>query len=298
MAIPTVLLSDFNPMILSPRQRSRVIRIKLGLNIGELSRIASEVALRHEFHSKKFGHSGIGLQYRDPANPYYDAVPKCPRDIGLQMENMNEIGARFQRIFDLFPNIRLVRGRLLQMDPGGALPSHSDEANGWRLHIPVVTNPSARLTIDEQSYHLAAEGDGFFIHVGSPHSVENEGTESRTHLVFIIIPTRMTSEDRARDIVRPLTWPPALRQRYLEACRQVITNQGRRCQACQEKRFSLQVHWIRGEDQLHTGIWNEEDAVTLCERCHLMEHGVHAQHGPLVEATAFEQWLARARRFS
>jgi hypothetical protein len=86
-----------------------------------------------------------------------------------------------------FP-VPLLAARLMALGPGTRVREHRDAKCGlpWglvRLHVPIVTNPAARVVIDGHDYHWDA-GRLWFGDFDRPHFVSNDGTESRVHLVL------------------------------------------------------------------------------------------------------------------
>ncbi len=88
----------------------------------------------------------------------------------------------------------LLAVRLMALGPAARVKVHRDGKCGlpWglvRLHVPVITNPLALVDIDEQPYHWDA-GQLWFGDFNRPHSVRNDGTEARIHLVLDALVTR------------------------------------------------------------------------------------------------------------
>ena len=81
-----------------------------------------------------------------------------------------------------FPRVMLAR-----MGPGGVIRPHWDNnpAAKWphKIHIPLTTNDQVTFTIDGTGYHLA-EGEAVEVNNMALHSVTNEGTSDRIHLIF------------------------------------------------------------------------------------------------------------------
>jgi hypothetical protein len=78
--------------------------------------------------------------------------------------------------------------RLLALVPGGVIDVHSDAPQGLdfgmvRLHIPIVTNPAASLTIGGESHNWDA-GQLWYGDFGREHGGENRGDTARVHLVM------------------------------------------------------------------------------------------------------------------
>lgn len=86
-----------------------------------------------------------------------------------------------------FP-VPLLAARLMALGPGSRVREHRDAKCGlpWgavRLHVPIVTNPAARVVIDGHDYHWNP-GRLWFGNFERPHHVSNDGTERRVHLVL------------------------------------------------------------------------------------------------------------------
>ncbi|MGW0432650.1 aspartyl/asparaginyl beta-hydroxylase domain-containing protein [Micromonospora sp. NPDC003197] len=77
--------------------------------------------------------------------------------------------------------------RLLALDAGAELAEHRDEFIGFgygqlRLHIPIVTNPGARLFIEGYEHNWKS-GELWYANFALPHFLRNDGAERRVHLV-------------------------------------------------------------------------------------------------------------------
>ena len=74
------------------------------------------------------------------------------------------------------------RVRMLTLQPNSCYSFHADK-DGWRLHIPLVTNVDSFLVVDGKLWHLPV-GNIYLIKVLDFHCAMNAGTESRVHIVF------------------------------------------------------------------------------------------------------------------
>lgn len=77
--------------------------------------------------------------------------------------------------------------RLMRLDPGAVVKTHSDPdldfAQGHaRIHIPVRTNPGVRFVLNDTPVIMRA-GECWYLRLSDPHSLRNEGSEARVHLV-------------------------------------------------------------------------------------------------------------------
>lgn len=85
----------------------------------------------------------------------------------------------------------VVRLLLVELPAGGEITAHRDSghllSNTHRCHLPVVTNPKVRFTIDGDVFHLET-GMVYGMDNMRLHSVENGGPTRRVHLVCNILP--------------------------------------------------------------------------------------------------------------
>ena len=79
------------------------------------------------------------------------------------------------------------RSRLMGLGAGADVPPHIDShyywRTHWRIHIPVITNPSVSFTCGGESVHMKA-GECWVFDSFRAHNVRNGGTEQRIHLVL------------------------------------------------------------------------------------------------------------------
>jgi Aspartyl/Asparaginyl beta-hydroxylase len=81
-----------------------------------------------------------------------------------------------------FPKVMLAR-----LAAGAVIDRHVDGAGSnlytHKIHIPIETNPHARIIINDRPFHLE-EGQAYEVNNLAPHSVENRGSSDRIHLIF------------------------------------------------------------------------------------------------------------------
>lgn len=89
---------------------------------------------------------------------------------------------------------RVTLVRLLRLAPGGRVAEHTDPTLGLeversvvRLTIPIVTNPGARLILNDEPVPLEP-GACWYLRFTDPHRVVNEGGEERIHLSIDLAP--------------------------------------------------------------------------------------------------------------
>lgn len=78
--------------------------------------------------------------------------------------------------------------RLLSLAPGSAIREHTDPqtsyANGFfRLHVPIQTPVGVQFRVDGCTLPMRV-GECWYANFELPHSVENQGSTSRVHLVI------------------------------------------------------------------------------------------------------------------
>jgi quercetin dioxygenase-like cupin family protein len=78
--------------------------------------------------------------------------------------------------------------RLMALDPGGWIKPHRDSGTALedgitRLHIPIQTSPEVMFCIDGEHIHFSA-GDTWYLNASWEHSVKNQSTKSRIHLMM------------------------------------------------------------------------------------------------------------------
>ena len=92
----------------------------------------------------------------------------------------------FKNIYDtLSKHYKLGRVRVLKLNSRTCLSYHRDPEN--RLHIPIITNPGALMIVDNESYHMKADGGVYYMNTAKYHTALNGGNESRIHLVATIL---------------------------------------------------------------------------------------------------------------
>ena len=83
---------------------------------------------------------------------------------------------------------KLGRVRFLMKPPRSCLSWHRDPE--MRLHIPIITNIGCRMIIEEESYHLPADGNAYITDNTKYHNFFNGSEINRVHLVATILENR------------------------------------------------------------------------------------------------------------
>lgn len=77
---------------------------------------------------------------------------------------------------------------LTKLKANTIIPRHRDKgpltARTHRIHVPVITNTECIFSIDDESKNLEAGQIWIIDNVGRYHSVENNGTQDRVHLII------------------------------------------------------------------------------------------------------------------
>lgn len=104
--------------------------------------------------------------------------------------------------------------RLISLGPGVSSHTHSDLKTSYpwgclRLHIPITTHPGAWVVVDGVERHWDA-GRLWFADFDRPHSVRNEGTVPRVHMVIDCVPTPAIMNLFPEDYRREMPWSDVL----------------------------------------------------------------------------------------
>ena len=92
----------------------------------------------------------------------------------------------FKEVFEtLSSKYKLGRVRILLKEPRSTLSWHRDPEP--RLHIPIITNPGCRMVIEDESYHMPADGSVYITDNSKYHNFFNGGETDRLHLVSTLI---------------------------------------------------------------------------------------------------------------
>jgi hypothetical protein len=88
-----------------------------------------------------------------------------------------------QRIIDLFPEAS--RMALSVVKPGTHLKRHNDENFLWRVHLPIYSEEGSIWSTDDENIHMKV-GNAYLCDTRSPHSVTNDSSANRVHLLFAL----------------------------------------------------------------------------------------------------------------
>ena len=80
-----------------------------------------------------------------------------------------------------------VRATLVRLNAGGSISQHQDNnfslTHSHRVHVPVITNDDVTFTVGSESINMRP-GEVIEINNRRLHSVENNGSEHRVHLIL------------------------------------------------------------------------------------------------------------------
>ena len=118
-----------------------------------------------------------------------------PKDNWEEEERLNQVDERkytelckpFKNTYveeiynDLLKRWKIGRLRFLMKPPRSCLSWHRDPEK--RLHIPIITNPGCRMVIEDESFHMPADGTLYITDNTKYHNFFNGGEINRIHLV-------------------------------------------------------------------------------------------------------------------
>jgi len=91
-----------------------------------------------------------------------------------------------EEVYNLITSkFKLGRIRFLMKPPRSCLSWHRDPE--MRLHIPIITNVGCRMVIEDTSFHMPANGDGYITDNTKYHNFFNGSEFDRVHLVATVL---------------------------------------------------------------------------------------------------------------
>ena len=100
----------------------------------------------------------------------------------LLLPVMAQASALYACAAPVFPKVMLAR-----LEAGQVIDKHVDggAANAYthKIHVPLRTNPQAKLIVNDAEHHLAA-GHAWEVNNLAPHGASNHGAQDRIHLIF------------------------------------------------------------------------------------------------------------------
>ena len=96
------------------------------------------------------------------------------------------IGTYIEEVYNIIKaEWKIGRMRFLMKPPRTCLSCHRDPEK--RIHIPIITNPGCRMVIEEESYHMPADGSVYITDNTKYHNFFNGGEIDRLHLVSTLL---------------------------------------------------------------------------------------------------------------
>jgi hypothetical protein len=91
-----------------------------------------------------------------------------------------------RNIYDILSkHYKIGRMRILKLDSRTSLSYHRDPEA--RLHIPIITNPGSLMIIENEAYHMKADGGVYYVDTTKYHTALNGGEHERIHIVATIL---------------------------------------------------------------------------------------------------------------
>ena len=91
-----------------------------------------------------------------------------------------------EEVYNLITSkFKLGRVRFLMKPPRSCLSWHRDPE--MRLHIPIITNEGCRMIIEDTSFHMPSNGNGYITDNTKYHNLFNGSEVDRVHLVATVI---------------------------------------------------------------------------------------------------------------
>ena len=109
----------------------------------------------------------------------------------VEEESFTEICPDFEATYieEVYNNIqakyKVGRVRFIMKPPRSCLSWHRDPDK--RIHIPIITNPGCRMVIEDESFHLPADGRAYITDNTKYHNFFNGSEIDRVHLVAILL---------------------------------------------------------------------------------------------------------------
>ncbi|MDB5018626.1 MAG: L-proline cis-4-hydroxylase [Mucilaginibacter sp.] len=167
----------------------RYAKLPLGFNLADMQNELLSINDGWQEHFNTYYYEGAWtvLALRSPGGNSKNIIPDLIRN-SVYMDTA---------LMEYFPSVKkllstlscpVMSVRFLNLKAGAVIKPHRDnelafEKGEARLHFPVITNPGVKFYIENELVPLK-EGNCWYINANLPHSVLNEGTTDRMHLVI------------------------------------------------------------------------------------------------------------------
>jgi len=128
-----------------------------------------------------------GLYWTKPDTTNHEEQRLEPVEEHLYTEICPEFKDTYvEEVYNLISSkYKLGRVRFLMKPPRSCLSWHRDPE--MRLHIPIITNEGCRMVIEDTSFHMPANGNGYITDNTKYHNFFNGSEFDRVHLVATVI---------------------------------------------------------------------------------------------------------------
>ena len=128
-----------------------------------------------------------GLYWTKPDTTNYEEQRLEPVQEHLYTELCPEFKDTYvEEVYNLISSkYKLGRVRFLMKPPRSCLSWHRDPE--MRLHIPIITNEGCRMIIEDTSFHMPSNGNGYITDNTKYHNFFNGSEVDRVHLVATVI---------------------------------------------------------------------------------------------------------------
>lgn len=151
----------------------------------ELQNFTADDWIPH-FNTQNYRGDWSGIAFRAPRGSYNQIYPDPnPKDGYEDTEQLARCDY-IQKVLGEF-ECEFESVRFLKLSAGSIIREHRDynlsyEDGAVRVHIPVKTNPQVEFIHDGQKIQMN-EGEAWYLNFNLMHSVKNNGTEARVHLI-------------------------------------------------------------------------------------------------------------------
>jgi len=128
-----------------------------------------------------------GLYWTKPDTTNHEEQRLEPVEEHLYTEICPEFKDTYvEEVYNLISSkYKIGRVRFLMKPPRSCLSWHRDPE--MRLHIPIITNEGCRMVIEDTSFHMPANGNGYITDNTKYHNFFNGSEFDRVHLVATVI---------------------------------------------------------------------------------------------------------------
>lgn len=155
----------------------------------------NQISLKHTTidYDKKLWYEGCGsLKYKF-GEDFIDSTGKLvEQENNLSQSDFTIVNASLDNtclkevINTLSKDYKIGRVRLMALPHKKCMSIHTDTTK--RIHIPVVTNENCLMIVDNQVYHMPANGNAYLTDTTKPHTALNANHSfMRLHLLFDLV---------------------------------------------------------------------------------------------------------------